>query len=290
MEDLSYSDFLTDSHQAFITTLPNLSTKGGWRLASMHARAAYSLIWVTRGQGRLTVGAATRGLSLNSVVYVPAGQVHAISISQGAQGYFASFPDTLALAMPAHPALIKATSVFDQSQITSYFEQIANELRSRGPGAEQVVESYATLLGVWVERNQHRNDWRNDPAAQKSIAMVERFLAQLESGFRQSHRVEDYATALEITPTHLSRLCRGRLDKSASQLIQDRVLHEAKRWLRGSDERIAAIAAILGYSSAAYFTRAFQVATGVSPREFRKAPDAPAPRRAARILRENGRG
>lgn len=283
MIEIPYADILTADHQALITTIPNLSTKGGWRLAALHARPAYSFAWITRGQGHMTVGGTARGLTLNSVIYIPAGMVHALSFSQGAQGYFAALPDNLPLAMPAHPALIKATSVFDQSQITSYFEQIATEARNAGPGSEQVIESYATLLGVWIERNQHRNDWMDGRASGKAAALVEKFLNRLEVGFHRSHRVEDYAQDLGITSTHLTRLCQERLGKPASGLIQERALHEAKRCLRGSPVAVAEIAKGLGYSSPAYFTRAFQNATGLSPRAFRKAGDAALFRRARRL-------
>ena len=79
------------------------------------------------------------------------------------------------------------------------------------------------------------------------------------------------AQDLGVTSTHLSRACRSALGASAHELLNERVMYAARERLRGSQAPVNRIAQDLGFSSAAYFTRAFQKSTGESPSRFRRS-------------------
>ncbi|MEZ5912190.1 MAG: helix-turn-helix transcriptional regulator [Paracoccaceae bacterium] len=82
--------------------------------------------------------------------------------------------------------------------------------------------------------------------------------------------VADYASALGVTPTHLTRVCNKTCGRSAHDLLQDRVLFEARRMLAETKLPVKDVSAQLGFASAAYFTRAFQHRTGKTPTQFRR--------------------
>ena len=88
--------------------------------------------------------------------------------------------------------------------------------------------------------------------------------------FRTGKGVADYAAQLQITPTHLSRVCRDASGRPALALLNERIMHEARRLLLETDLPAREVAEQLGFSSAAYFTRAFSQATGRTPSAFRK--------------------
>ncbi len=252
-----------------IFTLAGLTSRGRWRFQSMQARSAHVFLWFTRGQGRIRIGATMRGFGPNTVLFIPAGQIHAIEPGTNAQGYAAYLPDSLPVPVPESPGLIKATSIFDQGQMTGYFEQISIEHGMTGPGSEHAMESYLTLLSVWIERNQMRNDWAINARLPAAARLANSFLRRLEDNHQLALSVSTYAAVLNVTPTHLSRVCRDILGRPASDLIQDRVVLAAKYALADSNQRIGDIASSLGISSAAYFTRLFRRHAGLSPREFR---------------------
>tara|TARA_Y100000385_G_scaffold15935_1_gene16128 strand:+ start:476 stop:679 length:204 start_codon:yes stop_codon:yes gene_type:complete len=66
-------------------------------------------------------------------------------------------------------------------------------------------------------------------------------------------------------------MCQRLNGKSASRLIQERVLAEARMMLSNTDYKILEISSILGFSSAAYFTRLFSAKQGQTPKEFRRS-------------------
>jgi AraC family transcriptional regulator, transcriptional activator of pobA len=259
-------DSFTDIH---VFTLPGLTSQGRWRLQSLQSRTDHVYLWITRGQGQIRVGKTMRGFGPNSVLFIPAGQTHAVIPSANAQGYVGFLPESLPVPVSHHPALIKANSIFDQAQMTGYYEQISLENNAPDIGSEHVIESYLTLISVWIERHQPRNDWAepNRPSAAQRLA--DTFLRRLEDNHKMGLTVSTYAAVLGVTPTHLSRVCREVFNLPASDLIQARVILSAKYALADGEHKISSIASDLGFSSAAYFTRLFRQLSGLSPREFR---------------------
>jgi AraC family transcriptional activator of pobA len=83
------------------------------------------------------------------------------------------------------------------------------------------------------------------------------------------HRVATYARELGVSPGHLNALCHRHLGRSAKQVIQDRLLAEARRMLLYSDETASRVGYALGFQDPSYFARFFRGATGRSPSGFR---------------------
>src|SRR6218665_623683 len=107
--------------------------------------------------------------------------------------------------------------------------------------------------------------------------LLQRLQALIEAHFAQPWRVADYARALCVSPTHLSRVARASTGVSALRLIEARRMREARRNLAYTHLSIATIADTLGYTDPAYFSRAFTRDAGLSPRSFRAQVSAPGP-------------
>ena len=58
--------------------------------------------------------------------------------------------------------------------------------------------------------------------------------------------------------------------RQALGLLNDRILYEARVLLRETRRPVQEIARDLGFGSAAYFTRSFQLRAGMTPSEFRR--------------------
>jgi AraC family transcriptional regulator, transcriptional activator of pobA len=65
-------------------------------------------------------------------------------------------------------------------------------------------------------------------------------------------------------------LCRQASEKSALELIHDRLLLEAKRNLVYTSMNISEVSYAVGFADPAYFTRFFKRLAGMSPKEFRE--------------------
>jgi AraC family transcriptional activator of pobA len=110
---------------------------------------------------------------------------------------------------------------------------------------------------------------RGNSAADSDL--VRRFETLVEQHHLKRWTVSDYASALSISPTHLNRVTRATTGDSASHLILNRLIREARRNLVYTNLPISKIAYALGFDDPAYFSRVYAAATGLSPREFRES-------------------
>jgi AraC-like DNA-binding protein len=75
---------------------------------------------------------------------------------------------------------------------------------------------------------------------------------------------------MQLSPKQLYAICQAVLQKSITDIIQDRLMLEAKRLLVHTDFTISQIAAQLNYTDNSYFNRFFKKIAGLTPKQFRK--------------------
>jgi len=95
-------------------------------------------------------------------------------------------------------------------------------------------------------------------------------MSLINRDFHSHRKVESYAAELGITAPYLNNVCQQLVEKSALQMVHERVLLEAKRSLIYTVQNISEIAYGLGFTDPAYFTRFFRRLTGLSPKQFRE--------------------
>lgn len=252
-----------------IVPIPRLMAGNRWQMEGMRAQPEAVLLWITRGQGRLTIGGTTRGYGAHNAVFIPAGVMHALDIGAQTQGVAVFFGQNSDVTLPHSMQHLRIREATPQSEILGIIEQIQREMASDKVGADRAARHHIGLLGVWLERQVEAASFEvAKPNAAKRLAA--RFSALLERDFRSGHGIADYAQALGVTPTHLTRACRESCSRSASDLLQDRRHYESCRLLSETQAPVKDIATALGFTSAAYFTRSFHQRTGKTPSEFRK--------------------
>ena len=133
------------------------------------------------------------------------------------------------------------------------------------------ARAHAGLLSVWMRRSLSSMEDGPAPRTPAAERLTAAFCALIERDFRLGKPMADYAAALGVTPTHLSRACRQVSGLTAAEMLTQRVLHAARDMLEGGDLPIRLIADMLGFSSAAYFTRFIQNQTARTPSALRQA-------------------
>lgn len=99
--------------------------------------------------------------------------------------------------------------------------------------------------------------------------IIREFNFLVEQNFRTKHSVTDYAELLFKSPKTLSNLFKKLGDKTPLQFIQNRLMLEAHRLLKYTDNSISEIGYELGFGDVQSFSRFFKTKEGVSPNDFR---------------------
>ncbi|SHN37039.1 helix-turn-helix domain-containing protein [Chitinophaga sp. CF418] len=99
--------------------------------------------------------------------------------------------------------------------------------------------------------------------------IIRKFNLLVEEHFRAEHSVSYYAQLLNKSPKTLSNLFAIFNQKTPTQIIQERIIIEAKRLLRFTNKSPKQITFELGFEDPAYFSNFFKKHTNATPLEFR---------------------
>ena len=83
--------------------------------------------------------------------------------------------------------------------------------------------------------------------------------------------VNFYANLLYVTPKHLSICVKEITGKPCGELIDERVVAEAKALLHNQELTVAHVAEELNFSDQFFFSKYFKKCTGMSPKHCRMA-------------------
>ncbi|MBF9029899.1 helix-turn-helix domain-containing protein [Rhodobacterales bacterium HKCCE3408] len=251
-----------------VTSLTKLRMLAPWRMQELHGTEHHRLYWITRGQGRVIVSCVSRGYGPNTAIWVPGRTMMALELPAQIQGLELVIPTGQDLDLPDGPRHLRISNIESQGNLTSAIERIEREIVGQAPAMERALRAYGLLISTGLERELARQDGRLGTKPAHRLAMA--FSALLEGSYHQGFGVADFARELGVTPTHLSRVCRTAAGRPAHALIHERLMHEARLLLADTRMPARAVAERLGFSSAAYFTRAFAAYTGRTPSEFRR--------------------
>lgn len=264
-----------------VETIAARSALHDWELAPHRHARLHQLLLLREGGGMLHLEGEQLPLGPMALVNVPPGNVHAFSFEPGTQGWVATLADDLLdqLLGPTgdeRRALGRGGVYAADPALASLMAQIAAEFDGHAPARLLVLRGLsAALLGGAV-----RAVLQADPAPVDSpgSALLRRFEALVEAHLRDHWTVADYARALAVSPTHLSRVVRAATGQPASRLIDARQMREARRQLAYTNLQVTTIAYSLGFADPAHFSRAFSRIEGLSPRAFRERLLSPARR------------
>lgn len=253
-------------------SLAQLVRDGAWQLARLHDRREHLLIWTTRGQGRVTIEGVRRGVGVHNALFLPAGTLFSFEIGGQGFGQAVLMPPDIVPSLPDGPRHLRIRDTFAQSEFTSLLEAMQREQVSTRELSSEAMSAHAALVSVWLRRQLVANEGGGFGTGRESAAerLVRRYCRLVAQDFRSERVMSDYATALGVTPTHLTRVCKECCGLTAADILTERVLWEARSLLAGPEPAIQDIARRLGFSSAGYFTRFIQHHTGQTPSALRR--------------------
>lgn len=163
---------------------------------------------------------------------------------------------------PSVPMAGRDIAIFE-----NLLQDIDAEFRQEPP-SEIVLRAYLQLLLAKSSSIKLKLIESPDDPKEKDEQM-EQFRQLLDQHYLDLHKPNDYARLLAMSPNNFSKRCSRYFRKTPSQLIQERLVLEAKKQLHLTRQSIKEIAYALKFRDEYYFSRFFKKATKVSPQAFR---------------------
>jgi AraC family transcriptional regulator, transcriptional activator of pobA len=274
---------VNDDDHAVSFRIVKLETKTGYIASEPHRHAYYEIFIFNDGGGTHMIDFENIEIKSNSIHFVSPGQVHMVSRGIGSNGYVMLFSREFFYFNTENKNMLLEFPFLDNPTARTFLnlsgeqaagidhlvQEISREFSSPDPFREDILRSYITILllkcKAWYEASGDRQKPHETAAAQ----LVQNFRLLVEEQFIQCHKVNDYAQLLNVTPNHLNEVTKKITGRTASDLIQDRILLEAKRLLLHSNLTGKEVAYSIGFNDPSYFSRFFRTNTGISPEAFR---------------------
>jgi AraC family transcriptional activator of pobA len=145
---------------------------------------------------------------------------------------------------------------------------IRRERDAERPGERTVIEALLRVVLIWL--------WREGapqavgPGGRQSASYLSQFHTLVEVQYRDRWTVAKYAEVLGISTDRLTDICRRGRGRTPKQVVDARLISEARYLLEDSLQSIDQIAGRLGFPSAAQFSRFFKTACGLPPGQYRR--------------------
>ncbi|WP_347138773.1 AraC family transcriptional regulator [Paracoccus sp. SSK6] len=231
-------------------------------------RPDHVLIWVTEGRAQFDLPRDRFCLRAGDLRHIPAGTAFAALPAKGARGHVVLISTRLGTqADPPLPDRIMAAHVGSHAaQLDATLRAIAVETPDSDPAMLACLLNLLSLRLRQLAPSKPHGAWESNLP---DLPLIDRFQALARQRLGECPLVAELAAELGSSTLLLDQACLAAHGKRAVELVHDLRLECAARMLRETTQPVQRIAADLGYSSHAHFTRAFVSATGRRPEVFR---------------------
>ncbi len=254
-------------------TIEARSRLHGWALRPHRHARLHQFLLILSGQGIADLEGRAVVLSPGTALNIPCGIVHGFTFAAGTQGWVITLTsdfldESLHPREGLRPQLLKPQPVPLSDDLRRLAEHLLAEHAGRAFARAQVLRSLAgAMIGLMARAIAEAPGDTDSP---HEHPLFRRFQKLVEQQFRHRPKIADYAAQLAVSPTHLNRIVRQATGGSASRVVAERMLREARRLLIYTDLPVAQVGYELGFADPAHFSRVFARGTGLAPREFRR--------------------
>jgi AraC-like DNA-binding protein len=242
-----------------------------------HAHDFYLVMLFTKGTGTHVIDFNEYIIKKGSVFFMSPSETHSWSLSDDADGYVLFFNPAFYL-MDVLPRKIAELPFFSPENKMRMGQLIAEDrvelekiitlMNAENKGSsvfkKNILRSYLDILLFKLAAIL-----QTQKTGAPQLNTIVLLLSLIEKHYTEHLSISVYADQLHVTIQKLNVLCKLQLNKTVNQLLQDRLLTEAKRLLAYSSYTVSEIAYQLNFNDNSYFNRFFKRMEQLTPEQFR---------------------
>jgi len=268
----------------YFSRIQNHLIVGHRHLEKAHRHDFYATILFTKGSGVHEIDFQKYDVSAGSLFFMSPGQIHSWELSSDIEGYLffclqdfyemhyvnqklRNFPFFGSVNFPRKLQLNSE----ELHENINLFSVVEKEYHAQNIMKNGLMLSLMSQIFINSTR-QFSRDFDNlaSSASLSYFKHYQEFETLVEENFTKEKSIVFYSDLLKISSKHLNRITQTVVQKTATDVITERVILEAKRMLMYLDESLVEIAFRLGYEEYSYFVRVFRKTSGLTPTQFIK--------------------
>ncbi|SOD90669.1 AraC family transcriptional regulator [Spirosoma fluviale] len=282
--DIKQYPFKKSLTQEFeIVDLSELRRTSGPIISVPHRAEFYHIIWFQSGTPTHLVDFNPVAIKPDSILFLNKNVVHCFDPDASFSGKAILFTDRFYYQSDADFKYLRNSILFNDLFSISLVEasgstQLLADLLTllhieyetvRDSFQAPILKNYLHNFLMLTERQRRKQNFTEiKPSPDLDYVLLFRDL--LDEQFREQKQVGYYTRQLSVAEKRLNTATKHVLGKTAKELINDRVLLEAKRLLVNSFMSIKEIAYELGFDEPGNFIKYFRKYTSLTPTEFKE--------------------
>jgi AraC family transcriptional activator of pobA len=247
-----------------------------------HGHDFFILLFITHGTGTHSIDFKTYNVRAGSLFLLSPGQVHHWNLSSDIDGYILFFTKEYFLLDFNYNKLLTLPFFYthfnapcmeleqeDMEPIAAIFHKIDHEYLNKKKFFHEIIRLNLKMLLIELER-KYKGNQQTPGLLQYQANQLHKLETLIDTHYKEHKQVSEYAALMNISLKQLNTLCKKALNKTPGDLIQERLILEAKRLLVYSDHSVSSVAASLNYTDNSYFIRLFKKLTHMTPEQFRQ--------------------
>lgn len=235
----------------------------------------FEMIYLSKGRGVHVIDNVSYDITPPVMYFVRREQVHYWEMTAKPKGYVVIIKksfiekslDNALKAMFSQLSRLNCIKIEDASSIESILELLTleNDVRSE--------ENFALTEGL-LKALMAKILCLTKPSTNLYISQTDlyhKFIGLLSSDVALKNKVSAYADLLNTSPQNLNVACRKHTNQSASEVLEEFIISEAKRLLIYTPVTVAEMTYTLGFSDPSHFIKYFKKAVGQTPKQFRQS-------------------
>ena len=251
---------------------------GGDMIQELHRHDFFYILALEKGAGHHEIDFTPYPVGDRSIFVMRPGQVHHLVLKTESAGYLMGFktdfyyPSDKASYVAFRRAGNKNLYQPDAKRfhrLLSILTYVFEEYNDKQDGYQEVIKANLAIFFVELLRHEHHPKSAAHNAISYEQQRLEEFLELLETHIATHKQVSAYADMLNLSTYQLNAITKATLGKTCSELINEHIILESKRYLLATPSQVNQIAYRLGYEDASYFIRFFRKHVGYTPEAFR---------------------
>lgn len=238
------------------------------RKTKAHKHKAYfEIVYLSKGSGTHTIDYDAYAINGPVIFTIRQDQLHFWNITSQPEGFVSIIKkEFITESLDGElKTLLQALSGYnhlplqDEKRITQLFELLSTE-----ENLTAIEGLLKALIAKILEQAEEQPQRVNAPKG-----TFHQFLDALSNTEQLQNNVAFYAEQLHLTPQGLNSICRDAVNHSASKVIADHIISEAKRLLIYSTLSIHQIGEQLHFKDPSHFVKYFKRHAEQTPRQYR---------------------
>ncbi|HEY8970126.1 MAG TPA: helix-turn-helix transcriptional regulator [Puia sp.] len=245
----------------------------------LHRHSFFYVLVLRKGRGEHSIDFVPYTVGDYSIFFMRPGQVHRLVLKKGSKGFLMGFTNDFYAPVKTESRQIlrkvsnKNSCLLDAKsfkKLLSILEDIFEEFTLRQERYLEVIRASLDIFFIELLRHSRNPTGLSSGGSeyqQERLEELQELIALHIAGHKEAGY---YAEQMHLTLYQLNAITKATLGKTCSQVINDYIILESRRYLLATSSQINQVAWKLGYEDVSYFIRFFRKHTGHSPEAFRR--------------------